>query len=173
MKYANRSQLSKLAIITATLGFAATAQAATGVFEESIDASEAVTVEITTTAGDVVVQGADVGQVTVRGVIRVDDKVASRDPIRASNLIRSVRSTPPVEVVDGRLIVGELKRRTHQRHLQISYVITVPSHLDVTARSISGDVRVSGVRGLVKATSETGKVVRAEINDDAGDQDRA
>jgi hypothetical protein len=171
MKHVNGSWLSKLATITAILGFATTAQAATGVFEKGVETSETVTIEISTTAGEVVVQGADIDHVSIRGVVKVDDRMSKRDPIGAGGMIRAVKAKPPVEVIDGRIIVGQLKRRTHQRHLEISYVITVPKHSDVSAHSISGDVRVSGVNGFVNATSETGKVVRAETEVD--DNDRA
>jgi hypothetical protein len=144
-------------------------QAATGTFEETIDTGNAVIIEVSTTAGDVVVQGADVDHVSIRGVIKVNNRMSRNDPIKASNMVRAVRSEPPVEVVDGRIIVGQLKRNTHQRHVEINYVITVPNDSDVTAHSKSGDVRVSGVNGPVNATSESGQVVRA---DDRGDHDR-
>jgi len=170
MKYVNGSWLSRLAILTALLGATTTVQAATGTFEETIETNKAVIIEITTTAGDVVVQGADVDHVSIRGVIKVDSRMVRNDPIKASNMVRAVRAKPPVEIIDGRIIVGQLKRSTHQRHVQISYVITVPNDSDVTAHSKSGDVRVSGVSGSVNATSESGQVVR--VADDR-DYDRA
>ena len=35
-------------------------------------------------------------------------------------MIRTVRMAPPVEVIDDKIVIGELKRRTHQRHLHIN-----------------------------------------------------
>ena len=102
-----------------------------------------------------------------------DDRMSKRDPMRAGDMLRSVKIKPPVEIIDGRIIVGQLKRRSQQRHLQISYVITVPKHSDVIAHSTSGDVQVSGISGNVNASSEPAKVVRAETNDDADKNDRA
>jgi len=170
MKDVNGSWLSRLAILTILLGVTTIVQAATGTFEETIETNKAVIIEISTTAGDVLVQGADVDHVSIRGVITVDNRMARNDPIKASNMVRAVRAEPPVEVVDGRIIVGQLKRSTHQRHVQISYVITVPNDSDVTAHSKSGDVRISGVSGSVNATSESGQVVRADVD---SDHDRA
>jgi hypothetical protein len=133
MKQTNRSRLSQLALLTALLGCVTTAQAAKGMFEESVEASGPVTIEVSTTAGYVIVKGADVDHVSIRGVVKVDDRMSKRDPMRAGDMLRSVKIKPPVEVIDGRIIVGQLKRRSQQRHLQFSYVITVPKHSDVIA----------------------------------------
>ena len=61
-------------------------------------------------------------------------------------------------------MITSLKKRTHQRYVSMTYEILVPRNAKVSVHSDDGNVTVSGVTGPVQATSDSGKVIVAELN---------
>ncbi|MEM9402667.1 MAG: hypothetical protein AAGA44_09295 [Pseudomonadota bacterium] len=141
---------------------------ATGTFEETVDVDGAAIVHVSNESGAIEVTGDDVDQVTIRAKIRVNKRLSASNPQRASQIIRSVKRSPPVSVEDGRIDISKLRGR-FQRHASVSYEIIVPRDSEVTIHSVSGNVKVSGVAGVVNATSDEGKVTLADasVTDDA------
>jgi len=61
---------------------------------------------------------------------------------------------------------GRVEARTHYPrtenrsiNVSVSYTVTAPAGIRVEARSISGDLRVSGIKGAVEAETTSGEVV--------------
>lgn len=166
MSFKSRKRLIVVTAILTLFGYSAASLAASGSFETSIAVDSDAIVDVSNLRGTVVVRGDDVDEVTIRARITVDKRYTRTDPQKAGKLIGEIKRSPPVESNGNRVIVGELKKHTHRRYASISYEILVPREAAVTVRSVSGDVRVSGISGEVKATSDTGTVTVA--NSDTG-----
>lgn len=162
MSSESRVRLIQVAAILALFGYSAATLAASGSFETSIAVDGDAIVDVSNQRGAVVVRGDDVDEVTIRARITIDKRYARTDPQKAGRLIGAIKRSPPVESDGNKIIVGKLKRYSHQRYASISYVILVPREASVTVHSVSGDVRVSGISGEVKATSDTGTVTVAD-----------
>ncbi len=160
-------RLIKVAAILALFGYSAASMAASGSFETSIAVDGDAIVDVSNQRGTIVVQGADVDKVTIRGRISIDKRYAKSDPQKAASLISAIKRSPPVEADGDRVTIGQLKKHAQKRRASISYEIVVPREATVTVRSVSGDVRVSGISGEVNATSDTGNVTVADANVDA------
>ena len=171
MNIESRKRLTMVAATLALFGYSAAAMAASGSFEKSIAVEGDAIVDVSNQSGTVVVRGGDVDEVTIRARITVDKRYTRTDPQKAGKLIGEIKRSPPIESDGNRVIVGELKKHTHRRYASISYEILVPREATVTVRSVSGDVRVSGISGEVDATSDTGKVTVASA--DTGDSTRS
>ena len=154
-------KLVKTFAVGAILVSPATVFAAAGSFEETVDVDGVAIVDVSNDSGAVEVIGDDVDQVTIRAKIKINKKLSSSDPMRAEKIIRAVKRSPPVSVEGGRIEISKIARR-YQRHASISYEIVVPRDSEVNVRSVSGNVKVSGVAGSVNAESEEGKVTLAE-----------
>ena len=135
--------------------------AASGSFEKTVDVDGVAIVHVANDSGAVEVIGDDVDQVSIRATIKISKKLSRSDPMRAEQIIRAVKRLPPVSVEGDRIEISKIASR-YQRHASISYTIVVPRDSEVNVRSVSGNVKVSGVDGSVDATSEKGKVNLAE-----------
>jgi hypothetical protein len=136
--------------------------AAKGSFEQIVDVDGVAVVHVSNESGAVEIIGGDVDKVTIRATIRIDKKLSSSDPKRAAQILHGVKRSPPVSIEGGRIEISKIERRTYQRHASISYKIIVPRDSEINVQSVSGNVKVSGVTGIVNATSETGKVTLAD-----------
>ena len=134
---------------------------ATATFEETIDVNGVAVIDVANESGAIKVIGDDVDQVSIHAKVKISKQLSKSDPMRAEKIIRSVKRSPPVSVEDGRIQISELSAR-HQRHASISYEIVVPRNSEVNVQSVSGDVTVSGVTGIINATSEKGEVTLAD-----------
>ena len=158
-------RLTKIVAILALFGYSAASLAASGSFETSIAIDGDAIVDVSNQSGTVVVRGGDVDEVTIYARITIDERYARTDPQKAGNVIGQIKRSPPVESDGNRVTIGELKKHTHQRYASISYEILVPRDTAVIVHSVSGDVLVSGITGEVEATSDTGKVTVANLDD--------
>ena len=146
-------------LVSPTAVFAA--WVATGSFEETVDTKGVAVVDVSNESGAVEIIGDDVEQVSIRAKIKISKKLSGSNPMRAEQIIRSVKRSPPVSVEGNRIEISKIKS-SYQRHASISYEIVVPHNSEVNVQSVSGNVKVSGVTGIVNARSETGEVTLAE-----------
>jgi hypothetical protein len=162
MKLKMCRKIVKTFAVVAMLVSPAAAFAALGSFEETVDVDGVAVVYVSNESGAVEIIGGDVDQVTIRATIRIDKKLSRSNPIRADQIIRGVKRSPPVSIEGNRIEISKIKRGTYQRSASISYKIIVPRDSEINIQSVSGNVKVSGVTGSVSAISETGKVTLAE-----------
>ena len=162
MRIELRKWLAVAAVVLAMVGYSATALAASGAFEKSFAVDGDAIVDVSNLKGTVVVRGGDVDEVTIRARITIDKRFAKSDPLKAGKLIGEIKRSPPVEATGNRVTVAELEKHSHRRYASVSYEILVPREATVSVHSVSGDVRVSGMRGEVNATSDTGEVTVAD-----------
>jgi DUF4097 and DUF4098 domain-containing protein YvlB len=109
--------------------------------------------ELSNMAGDIVVTVGDGTEVTVHAVKR------ARAATEAE--ARQLLSEIDIEVTEsaGRVeIRTRYPKKTHHSRAQVDYEVMVPAGTGVTLRSIAGRVRVSGVKGDVRAESVSGDV---------------
>ncbi|MDJ0918281.1 MAG: hypothetical protein QNJ05_10995 [Woeseiaceae bacterium] len=141
---------------------------ATGKFKQTIDVDGAAVIDVANESGAIEVIGDDVDQVTIKAKVQISKRLSKSNPMKAGQIVKAVKRSPPVTVEDGRIQISKINSR-HQRHASISYRIVVPRDSEVNVQSVSGDVTVSGVKGSVNATSEKGEVTLAEssVPDDA------
>ena len=106
-------------------------------------------------AGDIVVTAGGTGEVT----IDVVKTARARGDADAKEQLALVE----VEVTER---AGRIEARTRYPRMEgrsinvsVSYTVTAPPGIGVDARSISGDVRISGIKGSVEAESTSGEVV--------------
>lgn len=104
-------------------------------------------------SGDVRVTGGGGSEIRIEAIKRV----RHRDPDQAKALLDRMR----VEMtnVSGRLEVRTVYPRVSGRvSAGVDYTITVPSSIDVSLKTISGDIVVTNVRGEVRANTTSGDV---------------
>lgn len=164
MNYQRGVRLTKMVAVLGLLGHAGVAMATSGSFEKSVAIDGAAIIDVSNTNGAVVVQGADVDEVTISARIKIDKRYSKSDPTRAARIIAAIKRSPPIEVEGSRVSVNTLSKHTHKRYASISYEILVPRDADINVHTVSGNVRVSGVTGNVNATSDTGEVTVAKLD---------
>jgi len=164
MKLNKQMRLIKLIAIVGLFGHSAASLAATAAFDENVAIDGAAIIDVSNQSGAVNVRGGDVDQVSIHARITVNKRLSKTDPLKAGNILRAIKSSPPIEIDGNKVVIGELKKHNHKRYVSISYEIVVPRDAEVNVHSISGNVHVSGVTGAVKATSDTGKVTLAGLS---------
>jgi hypothetical protein len=157
--------LIKLVAVLALFGHSAASLAASGSFEKNVAIAGVAIIDVSNQSGAVVVRGGDVDQVTIRARILVDERYSKTNPLRAGEIISAIKRSPPVKLDGNRVIVETLTKHTHKRYVSISYEILVPREAEINIHSVSGNVRVSGIVGEVNATSDTGKVTVAKLDE--------
>ena len=106
-------------------------------------------------AGDISVTAGATNEVTI--------EVVKRARARSDADAKEQLALVEVEVTEtaGRIEARTRYPRTENRsiNVSVSYTVTAPATVRVEARSISGDLRISGIKGAVGAESTSGEVV--------------
>jgi len=141
-------------------------------FHKVVRVSDAVSVDVDTGSGDIVIQRGTVGTVDVTSSFQV--RAASEDEAR--KIAAKIKDNPPVQVWDNVVRVGDLEE--HGRgwlgcwqafwgpQVTMDFVISVPADARVALDSGSGDQRVKGIKGPVEADTGSGDIEVEEIETD-------
>jgi hypothetical protein len=164
MTFENPKRLIGAIAIATMLGSASVALADTASLQMQLEIEETAVLDVSIDSGEVEVVGEDIDHVSIRALITVDERLSSSDPIKAGSIIGAIKRSPPIEANGDRIVITSLKKRTHQRHVSMTYEILVPRNAKVSVHSDAGNVTVSGVTGPVQATSDSGKVIVAELD---------
>ncbi len=107
--------------------------------------------DIFSMAGQVVVTGGPGQDVVLTAVKRVRGRPADAEAQLASTMIDA-------KELAGRLEVRTVSKRTKNMHTWVDYSVVVPYATSVSARVLSGDVRIEKVKGDVQVESANGTI---------------
>lgn len=124
-----------------------------GHFDRTLQVSGAVTLDVTTGSGDIIVKAGSSNQVVVHGIVRASNWMFGDD-----STMQKVESNPPIQQSGNSIRIGYSLPSDVSRHVSISYEITVPADTAVQAHSGSGNIGVDGVRSAVEAQSGSGDI---------------
>jgi hypothetical protein len=152
------ARFSFLAITLAVLLASTFAAASTpqGHFEKTFQVNGAVSLEVQSHSGDVIVRSGPAGTVTIRGKIYVGDHwlFGSRHTD-----VSDIEQHPPLRQ-DGNSIRVDY---VSMRDISVDYEITVPEDTTIRSHSGSGDQTIEGTRGNVDLQSGSGDVKLARL----------
>jgi len=135
-----------------------------GHFERTLSVSGPVDVTVQTGSGTVAVRRGDSGKVEIHGTIHASNH---RDGADVEARIREIEAHPPIEQEGNKIRIGHFDEHERERHISISYVLTVPAESKVRTESGSGDQSIEGISGPVDASSGSGSLRLANIGNEA------
>jgi DUF4097 and DUF4098 domain-containing protein YvlB len=138
---------------------------AEGQFDRTLSVSGAISLDLTTGSGEVIVKTGGSNQVQVRGHVRSSNDWWGGDNESA---VRSVESNPPIVQSGNSIRIGFNLPEDVKRHVAISYELTVPADTTLQINTGSGEISVQGVRASAKLHTGSGDI-RAQ---DLGPQSR-
>ena len=116
------------------------------------------TFDLSNVAGDIVITGGGGSEVRIDAVKRV----RSRDEADAAARLQAIE----IDVIE---VTNRVEVRTVYPRLQrnlagaVDYTVAVPQDAAVMVKTVSGDVRVSNVRGELRAESVSGSVTATDV----------
>jgi len=114
--------------------------------------------DVSSISGDVVVSEVAGDTMTVEAVKRV----RGRSP---EDVKEQFANTQLVMSQTGNRVEVKVSYVGQRNHASVDFTVTAPAGTTVNARSVSGDVRVTGIRGEVRADSVSGDVTAAGTPD--------
>lgn len=127
--------------------------ASEGHFDRTLSVSGSVNLDVTTGSGDVTVRTGSSNQVVIHGTIHPNNWFFGND-----SAVRQVESNPPIEQSGSSIRIGYNLPGDVQRHISISYEITVPADTALKAHSGSGNVDASGTRLEAQLATGSGDI---------------
>ena len=128
---------------------------AEGQFDRTLQVSGAVSLDLTTGSGEVIIKTGSSNQVVVHGRVRSSNDWFGGN---SDSIVHNVESNPPIEQNGGTIRIGYNLPEEAKRHISISYEITVPADTTLQASSGSGEISVQGVRSPVKLHTGSGDI---------------
>lgn len=157
--------MRRLSLVLSALALPATlsAQQADFHWDKALPAGRQVRLQ--NVSGDVTVTPSTSGKVEVAGIHRGgsrDDELTATVAETADGILVCVVHVDGGDTCDDR---GYHSRRNHDdwNHGRMDLEVKVPANLEVWASSVSGQVRVTGAQGRVRASSVSGDVVLQDV----------
>lgn len=169
--FAHRTGAALVALVLATAPacFVPMHEATTR-FTETIEVSGPLSLEVISRAGSTCVRR---GERDDEAVIKARVTARAHDDRDAERLARLVAEDPPIDVFDGRLVVGDLDRYFELRNAEwwegdvtIDLQIAVPADTSVLIDSKSGETCVEDIDGSVRIETRSGDVLVQRIGGD-------
>lgn len=118
------------------------------------------TFELSNAVGNVVITGGGGDDVRIEATKRVWNPSETEAKAMLQEL--EVQITERTGLVEVRTVLPEGRRNFSAA---VDYTVTVPSGAGVTVRTVAGDVRVTGVRGELRAETVNGNVTMSSLGD--------
>jgi hypothetical protein len=133
--------------------------AADGAFEERLSLDGPILLDVDTGSGRIEIRPGSGNEAFIRGEIRVN-KRGFWGGRRGSKeeIVQSVTDNPPIELKDGRLLIGRFNDKGLGRRVSISYEITVPANTETIASSGSGSISVVDIAAPVETSTGSGSI---------------
>jgi hypothetical protein len=153
----SRARSSFLAIASVVL-FATFAAASTpqGHFEQTLQVSGPVDLEVQTHSGDIIVRSGPAGSIVVRGKIYVSDRWNILPGVEIGGgrkeAVSEIEQHPPVRQEGNSIHIDYV----NVRNISVDYEITVPADTTLHAHTGSGDQTIEDIRGNAELQSGSG-----------------
>jgi Putative adhesin len=157
--------LSCICVVLAALAMPSRA-AVDGRFDQTLQVSAHVKVDVATETGDISIRAGETGTVEIHARLHGNNEGATDQDLESR--IRAIAANPPiVRRGDGSVQIGHFSSQNLARNISISYEIVVPADAQLRSETGSGDQTLDGVQGPVDATSGTGNLHVSHIGGDA------
>lgn len=169
MRLRKRTILIALAVAVSlalgALSVTAGVLAAEGSFERTLTVTGPVDLDVESGSGNITVSAGAPGRVYVKGIIKAHSfwGLGGRG---AEEKVRYLVANPPIVQTGNVIRIGHIEDRELRRNLSISYELVVPQETRLTSETGSGDQKVTGIRGPVKAGTGSGDVELSSIGDE-------
>ena len=136
-------------------------------FQKTLEVKGPLRLEVETGSGDIEVRRGEEGKLLVRG----EFQVRARSEEEARQIAAQIAEDPPIEVADGLVRIGDLRRYglgpwPFGPAVMIDFTIEAPAETAAQLRSGSGDQEVQGLRGPIRANAGSGDVEIEEAEAD-------
>jgi hypothetical protein len=142
-------------LAAATLAITATAFAAEGSFDRTLNVSSSPNVSVATGSGYIRLKPGSDNQVHIVGHVHSNNSWMSGD---AEARVRQIASNPPIVQNGNDITIGERHSGDLFRNISIDYDITLPKSSNIAAATGSGDLTVDNVGATLKAQTGSGSV---------------
>lgn len=129
-------------------------------FERKLKVAGPANLDLRTEAGGIYVNPGPAGAVHVRAILKPQAEALAPDDVQRN--IRELEQHPPVEQSGNTIRVGHVDP-SMLRGVVMRLEITAPADSQVRARSSSGGVHVSGMRGLADLAATSGGVEASDM----------
>lgn len=160
-----RAGLYACAALIFAIAFSLQAFAASeGSFHRIISVTGAVSLDVATGSGNVIVRTSSGNQVQITGRIRagggwIDENAGSEEKVR------KLEANPPIQQSGNDIRIGHIDDPELRRNVSISYEIVVPENTQLHSRTGSGDQQIEGLHGMVEIGSGSGRLTVSDIGD--------
>lgn len=137
---------------------------AEGAFERTLSVVDAVSLDISTGSGRIVVRAGSPGRVVIEGRIQAsdgglfDDGLFGRSRLSPRDRVSRLVQNPPIRQSGDDIRIGRIEDDELRQRVGISYTITVPARATVIARTGSGSQEIVGVDGPVDVSAGSGSI---------------
>lgn len=142
-------------LAAATLAVTATAFAAEGSFDRTLNVGSSPNVSVSTGSGYIRLKPGSDNQVHIVGHIHGNNSWMSGD---LEGRIRQIASNPPIVQSGNEITIGERHSGDLYRNISIDYDVTLPKGSNINAATGSGDLAVDNVGATLKAQTGSGSV---------------
>lgn len=144
-----------LLLAIATLSITATAFAADGNFDRTLNVSGSPNVSVATGSGYIHLKPGSDNQVHIVGHVHSNGGWMSGD---AESRVHQIASNPPIVQNGNQIVIGERHSNDLFRNISIDYDVTLPKGSNIDAATGSGDLTVDNVGATLKAQTGSGSV---------------
>jgi putative adhesin len=155
-------KLQILAVVLVVAFSSAAYAEAQGQFERMLKVSGRVDLDVQSGSGDITVHPGDSSSVVVKGYIRAGNSWFNSSGLSAEERVKRLEQNPPIEQNGNSIRVGRIQDEA-LRNVSISYDVSVPKDTSVESHTGSGNQRVSGVNGPVRANTGSGNVTVSDV----------
>lgn len=135
---------------------AASASDLVGKFERTLKVTGAANMDVRTGSGDIALRTGDDSTVRIRGIIHINDRDWEGGAAEAK--LHDLEQNPPIEQTANSVRIGQREEMSGNRNYSIDYELVVPPGSELTARTGSGDLSLSGTLARVEVQTGSGDV---------------
>lgn len=153
----------------------ATFAAVEGNFDRTLKVRGRVDLDVQSGSGNITVRQGDSSSVVIHGHVKASESWFNTGGLSADEKVKRIEQNPPIEQNGNSIRIGHIEEESLRNNISITYDITVPKDTSIQSHTGSGDQRISGVSGPVRANTGSGNLtisdVGSEVRANAGSGD--